>query len=345
MLEGFMTSQLLYCAVRFGVADKLAKGPMTKDELAKACEAVPERVERMMLALISSGVFALDPADSRRFVNNAVSSTLRNDHPNCMASLVGHWIEDSWGPWGRLYDDVKEGGCVWKDKKFCEGKSFWDYLEMDPARGRQCDRAMTAFDSLGAWAMVFDGPFGTATRVIDVGGGRGHFLAKILQTHASLSGIVFDLPQVIEQSATPAWAPGGPFAALRDRGQLKAGSFFDVSTIPEIKEGDMIFMRFILHDWDDQSATRILTNLRTAIGSKAGVRLEICEIMLPDRDKSVDSMRLKYYMDLHMALLLGSKERSSSEWEALFRATGFVCSRVFETRSICSVIEAVPVYE
>lgn len=54
-------------------------------------------------------------------------------------------------------------------------------------------------------------------RVTDVGGSSGHFLARVLRRYPRLTGVVADLPSVIERAARPAWSPGGQFADLAHR--------------------------------------------------------------------------------------------------------------------------------
>ncbi len=38
-------------------------------------------------------------------------------------------------------------------------------------------------------------------------------------------------------------------------------------TLPEPRGGDVWFLRYILHDWDDADAARILAALRAAMGA------------------------------------------------------------------------------
>ena len=56
---------------------------------------------------------------------------------------------------------------------------------------------MTSLDSLGAKAMVQDGPWARFSRVVEIGGGRGHFLHRILTAHTSLQDVVVDRAPVI----------------------------------------------------------------------------------------------------------------------------------------------------
>ena len=70
-------------------------------------------------------------------------------------------------------------------------------------------------------------------------------------------------------------------------------------------------------------------------------RLLIVEAILPERARDrPEAIR----MDLHMMLLLGARERTKAEFEALLKRTGFRLERLVPTRSPAGlgVIEAAP---
>jgi hypothetical protein len=48
-------------------------------------------------------------------------------------------------------------------------------------------------------------------------------------------------------------------------------------------------------------------------------------------------------LDLHMLVLLGGRERTTAEYDPLFRVAGFKLARVVPTPLGPSVVEAVPV--
>ena len=61
-----------------------------------------------------------------------------------------------------------------------------------------------------------------------------------------LRGIVFDLPETVRDEA-----------ALGERIEFVEGSFFE-----RVPAGDVFVLGTVLHDWDDESATRILQTIR-----------------------------------------------------------------------------------
>lgn len=98
-------------------------------------------------------------------------------------------------------------------------------------------------------------------RVLDVGGGHGAVMGAVKNDFPEVQTLSFDMPQVIESAAgvTP---PGV---------EMIAGDMFDVSSYPN--KLDAIFMKHILHDWDDESCISILKACHGAlnVGSKVFV--------------------------------------------------------------------------
>jgi len=94
-------------------------------------------------------------------------------------------------------------------------------------------------------------------------------------------------------------------------------------------------MKHIIHDWDDDSATRILQACHRALGKRGKVL--IVDTVVPARN-------VPHYgklLDLEMLVLtpLG-RERTKDEFAKLLRGAGFRLSRIIPTESPLSVVEA-----
>src|ERR1700733_3738311 len=57
LINGFQISQALHVAASLGVADHLKDGPKSADALARACNAHPRSLYRLLRALAAIGVF------------------------------------------------------------------------------------------------------------------------------------------------------------------------------------------------------------------------------------------------------------------------------------------------
>jgi hypothetical protein len=114
--------------------------------------------------------------------------------------------------------------------------------------------------------------------------------------------------------------------------RIESGDFFK-----ELPPGaDAIIMKHILHDWDDDSATRILQACHRALRTRGKVLIV---------DPVVPSGNASHYgklLDLEMLVLtpLG-RERTKAEFARLLRGAGFRLSRVIATHSPLSIVEAV----
>jgi len=200
---------------------------------------------------------------------------------------------------------------------------------------------MSDLESLGsAAAQVRDFSWKNYTRIIDLGGSMGSFLAEILIHNPNLKGLLFDRPSVIAQ-ATNIWtAEATPrYTSIIPKVTLLAGSLFNSSSLPDFREGDAIHLRYILHDWSDQQCLEILIAIRSKIGKLPNIKLIINEMVLTAKD----SVPFKYLFDLHMKLINGNAmERYAHQWEALFDSAGFKLVSITPTRSLNSIMLVSP---
>src|SRR3954453_20043611 len=74
MITGYWTSQMVHVAAKLGLADHLAGGPRTADELAAATGTHARSLYRLLRALASVGIFS--EADDGRFTQTVLSEAL-----------------------------------------------------------------------------------------------------------------------------------------------------------------------------------------------------------------------------------------------------------------------------
>jgi hypothetical protein len=163
--------------------------------------------------------------------------------------------------------------------------------------------------------------------VVDVGGGDGVFLAKILAACPFLTGTLFDHPHVIVK-ADPTFTASG----LAARCNACAGDFF-----MSVPEGDAYLLKWILHDWADTNAIKILRACRAAI--EPGGRIFVVEFVIDPPNAGPEGK----YMDLMMVVMNGGRERARDDFDSLLIEAGFCITEVMPTSSLLSVIECRPV--
>jgi hypothetical protein len=167
--------------------------------------------------------------------------------------------------------------------------------------------------------------FSRFQQIVDVGGGHGGFLRAILSATPHLLGVLYDLPSVV---ATVEATVGD----IAGRCEVRSGNFFEA--VPEGADGYLL--RRIIHDWDDEASLKILRNCRRAIST--GGTLLLVERVL----KAPNESDWGKFMDLHMFVILGGRERSEPDFRALLRKAGFALTRVLSTAGPHSIIESRP---
>jgi hypothetical protein len=133
-------------------------------------------------------------------------------------------------------------------------KDAMSFLQTFP--GLENSYVLKGFD----WASL-----GKAT-IVDVGGSHGLVSIDIAKEFPDLRFIVQDLPKVIEDAKTK--VP----AELADRVTFMAHDFF---TEQPVKDADIYYFRWILHDWSDKYCIKILKALIPAL--KRGARIILSE--------------------------------------------------------------------
>ncbi len=298
LVDGYLTTQLLYVVAELGVADALAGGARDATELAAQVGADPDVLGRVLRGLAAQGV--LDEHPGRRFALNAVGDLLRTDHPRSMRGLVLTRGRTYYAALTGLLAAARDGGTPFD---LVHGTTFFAHLAAHPEQGAAFQQSMTTRSRREAAAVTAAYDFSAFGSLVDVGGGPGLLLATILAANPGLSGTLFDRPEVVAGARLPS----------------VAGDFF-----VEVPAGaDAYLLSRVIHDWDDEEAVAILRTCRRAMPDTA--TLLLVEALLPDR--AVDDPAA-VRMDLHMLTLLHGRERTRAEYAALLAAAGLRLTRV-----------------
>lgn len=308
----FWTPLMLRAAADAGVVTAFGMQRRSSRAVAEETGLHPDTLRRVLRALAARGIFYEDD-DGEHFALTEVGRVLLPEHP---ASV---WYAVNWHPWAlhawaEFSHTLRTGEAAFLRH---HGASFFDYLAADEQAGAKFDsdmrRRTTALLDLAI--PLFDSWPAEGT-VVDVGGGTGALLSRLLRDRPGLRGVLFDQPDVLERAVEVLAAAG-----VADRVEQVAGDFF-----VDIPSGHNLYvMASVLHDWDDEHAGRILERCAAAMPPHG--RLLLFEGVLrgpnePDTFKN---------LDLHMAVLLGGRERSPDEWEDLLTASGFRLSRIVPT--------------
>ena len=324
ILLGSLSSQALYVAAKLGIADLLADGPKTVEQLAAATNTDAPSLYRVMRALASIGVFT--EQERGTFALTATAEPLRSDVPNSLRDVTIFWGEDwHWEVWGKILYSVRTGKSAWSQ---IHGDDVFDYFARNPEAGEIFNRAMSSFSGIATAAVVDAYDFGGIQTIVDIAGGHGRVLTAILEANPKMRGVLFDLAHVIAGARRQVAA-----STAAERVEFIAGDFF--ANVPE--GADAYIMKHIIHDWDDERALTILKNVKRAM-NPAG-RVLLVEAVIADGNNQ-DFGKL---LDLEMLVSPGGKERTADEYKELFARAGLKMTRIVPTKSPYSVIEAVSV--
>jgi len=303
-LRGGLMTRALGLAAEHGVADALRDGPVPVEELAARSGADPDTLHRILRALASDGIF--EEVEPGVFANTEESEALLEDGWDAFARLFG-------GVWLRAVAGLDATGEASFPRVF--GDEFWSWLREHPDERAAFDRAMEQNWQRRIERLDAVGWRGDET-VVDVGGGNGTHLGALLERHPEMRGIVFDLPETVRNEAS-----------FSERLTFVEGSFFD-----RVPGGDVHVLSTILHDWDDESARRILETVRVA-AAPDGRLLLVESVIEPDNEPAGAK-----WLDLLMLVIAAGRERTEVEWRALLAAAGWQPVQFHEA----GVIEARP---
>jgi hypothetical protein len=322
MVLGAFVSKSLVIAARLDIAGRLAAGPLTVEDLGKRAGADAGALQRVLRALASVGVFQENEVGE--FSNTELSSTLRSDVAGSMKSMALFLCDDPlWAAWGELGFSVGTGRSAFER---VHGSSAFSYMATHPEFGRVFGEAMGNLTEQDLAAIHAEVDFSSMGTLVDIAGGHGALLVSCLQKNAQQKGILFDAPDVVARARPLVEAAG-----VAARCEFVAGDFF--KGVPA--GADTYMMKYILHDWSDEDALRILKSIHGA--ARRGTRLLIIDpIVKPGNAPDIAKL-----MDLQMLVFYGGgRERTLEEFKSLLRAANFRFVGVVPTASPLSVIEA-----
>ena len=321
MATAHWVSRILYVAAEMNLADRLAEGPRTAEELAQSTGTDAPSLYRLMRTLASLGLFTEGP--SHRFSLTLLGEAFRTGTVRAtVLTVAGDLVTKSLE---QLPYSVQTGKSGF-EKAF--GMPFFEYLAKHAVDASMFSETMVGFHGSEPAAVAAAYDFSQFQIIIDAGGATGNLLATILGRHPELRGILFDLPHVVRDAPALIEARG-----LVDRITIEAGNFFE--SVPNA--ADAYLLSHIIHDWSEAQCLSILGNCRRAM--KPNSRLLIIETVLAPGDTPHPGKMLDMIM---LTLFTGAQERTEPEYRGLLDKAGFRLTRVVPTKSAVSIVEAFP---
>jgi hypothetical protein len=321
MATAYWVSDIVYVAAKLSLADHLAEGPKTAEELARPTGTHAPSLYRFMRALANLGILTEDATHC--FALTPLGDALKTGAPGSARATILTFASDWWvHGFGHLLYSVETGKSGFEKSL---GMPLFDWLSNNPEEASLFNETMVGVHKAESPAVPAAYDFSSLTTIVDVGGGTGHLLTTILANYPESRGILFDLPHVLRDAPALIQSRG-----LADRVTIEAGSFFD--RVPS--GGDAYLLSHVIHDWSEEQCIAILTNCRRAMNP--GGRVLIIETVLPDDDTPHPGK----IFDIVMLVAPGGQERTEQEYTTLLGKAGLRLTRVVPTESAVSVVEA-----
>ena len=330
LIEGAWLSKAVYVIVQLRIPDLLADAPKHSEELAAATRTNARALHRLLRALAAEGVFAIDVDD--RFSLTPVGTTLRSNVAGSLHDWALLMLGDiHQGAWRELLHSVETGQCAFSHRY---GDDLWTYGSKNPAYANLFNAAMAGFTKTYVESLLSAYSFTAFRTIVDVGGGDGGLLIRILDANPAIRGHLFDLPHVAKQAQHRI-----KDADLSERCIASGGDFF--AEVPA--GGDAYILSRVLHDWADDEARRILKSCRKAMLNRG--RLLIIERLVPEGFEISSAPGLGVsdicLTDLNMLVMTTGRERTMKEYRQLLEPAGLQVIGVTPTNTPMNVIEVV----
>ncbi|KAH6764041.1 hypothetical protein C2S51_015290 [Perilla frutescens var. frutescens] len=328
----YINSMSLKCAIQLGIPDAIHKHgkPMTLSQLADALPingAKSDGLRRLMRILVHSKFFNKVKDEEEAYCLTRASRLLLRDEPLSMATFAVAMTDpifvDPFHHVNEWFGDEHPSPFLTKN-----GKTIWGYGGIEQSWNQQfneamaCDARLVTSVLVQECKQVFEG----LETMVDVGGGTGTVAKGVAAAFPALKCIVLDLPHVagLEESENLSYVGGDMFEF--------------------IPHTDAVFLKWILHDWDDEECVKILKKCKEAITSKTtknGGKVIIVDMVVDDEREEHEATETQLCFDMLMMALATGKERTEKQWEKLFFSAGFgkykITTHVLGLRSLIEV--------
>ncbi|WP_105971614.1 methyltransferase [Streptomyces geranii] len=306
LLTGAWTTQALAAFTQLRVPDAMEVGRGTDvEELAREVGARPGNLATLLRYLAMLGAVT-EGRDGFRLTETG--ALLRTGAPGSMRALALMYGGPFYESFAGLGHTVRTGEVAFEH---LFGENHFDHFARDPRLAELFDQSMAAgsamFDPVPTHpALVAAAEAPAGATVVDIAGGNGELLGRVLAAHPGLNGVLLERPHAVE-AARLRLAEAGHGA----RCAFVTGDFADVPP-----GGDVYVLARVLHDWDDDRCREILRHCARAMPDHAD--LLVVERVLP----ADGSVSLATAWDLHMMCNVGGRERQLGHYDRLFADAG-----------------------
>jgi hypothetical protein len=322
--QGFWIAKAIAVACELNLAEIVSDEKKSIEKIAEESKTEAAALFRLMRALASEGIFI--ETSPKIFSNNKLSNALI-EKPGNLKNMIMHQLnKTNWDVVNELKFSVQSGTNA---AQKLLGADIFTHLQNTPEKNALYNKAMSETSGLSSAAVVSAYSFSGIKVLADIGGGEGTLLNTILNEYSNLTGILFDLPHVVETAESLA-------KRFQNENRLRiiSGSFFK----DKIPEADAYLLKNILHAFDDETSVQLLKSINRSMSGKGKVL--IIEAVISEDNKT----GFGKISDLQM--LLGTemgKERTQEEYRSILEKAGFKLNKLVKTVSPFSIVEGIKI--
>jgi SAM-dependent methyltransferase len=234
LVNAFRISRIILSAAELKIFDHLCGNGQSSEEVAAHLGTKPRATDRLLNALVSCGLLQ---KSNGVFTNTGFSEKyLVTGSPAYLSGLA--LTNHTWKTWSTLTDAVFSGTSLLFEKPINERPGEWQEAFIAAMHRRGIAQAIEV-------AGVLD--LREATRMLDVGGGSGAFTLEFLRRNPLMTGVIFDLPNIVKLTEKYLAAPE-PYPqegeSLQGRISVLAGDYLK----DDFGSGyDLVLMSAIIH--------------------------------------------------------------------------------------------------
>jgi NADPH-dependent ferric siderophore reductase len=291
-------------AVTLGVAELVADGVTSLTELADRTGTDRRGLRKIIRLLAHEGYFSLSESDVVGLTSTGPLLTEDFVHNRLDRASGYARLDDSWPG---LLHAIRTGRSGFQQST---GSGFWETLSADSRLSETFDDVLATWSADWADAVVTELEI-TDGVLVDVGGGTGTLLERLLLAVPSARGTLVELPTTAARAREQFTASG-----VVDRVTIVEQSFFE----PLPAGGDHYLLAQVLHDWPDAEAKAILRRIAEVAGA--------APIHIIERLPSADDHDHDLTFDLQLYATFGGGERTQAEYAALAEQAGMRLDQV-----------------
>jgi len=258
LLWGFASHRIITVAGRTGILRLLADRPVTSETAAAELGLDPLATGKVLRALTAVGI-ADAAGDHYRAARHLASNFLPGDHDVVPFLEHSHSMYESWGatlePWLRGEE--------------------WPIAKRTPEETARFGAAMRAMGAQMARRVAASLDLEGTSRMLDVGGGWGHFAKALCLRNPRLSAVVLDTPAVVERAAIELEGSG-----FDDRIRFVGGDYIETAFGSGF---DLVLLANILHQETADRARELVRRAAEALAP--GGRVVVVDFAIDDEQR------------------------------------------------------------